>query len=118
MRISDWSSDVCSSDLQIIGVGRILVAGMDAEASLGRKDGLAIVSRRIIAERAHQLRAPRPYRIGVQGLHLVDYLRRVPVPPLLQPLICHTVERIQILFEAFRVLLVPLTAATSHSKST
>src|SRR3546814_10936464 len=130
MRICDWSSDVCSSDLlvardvahllviadgdQIIGVGRILVAGMDAEESLGRKDGLAIVSRRIIAERAHQLRAPRPYRIGVLALHLVEYLRRVLVPALLRPLIGEIVESLPILGDVFRVRLV---SVTPHRKS-
>src|SRR3546814_20179424 len=109
MRICDWSSDVCSSDLlvardvahllviadgdQIIGVGRILVAGMDAEESLGRKDGMALVSRRIIAERAHQLRAPRPSRIGVLALHIVDSLRRVLVTALPKPMLAETVKR-------------------------
>src|SRR3546814_8586824 len=89
---------------------------MDAEESLGRKDGLAIVSRRIIAERAHQLRAPRPYRIGVLALHLVEYLRRVLVPALLQPLIGEIGERLHILGDVFRVRLVPVTAATCNDK--
>src|SRR3546814_4140664 len=38
MRISDWSSDVCSSDLLDLGVGRVVVARIAEARAAGRAD--------------------------------------------------------------------------------
>src|SRR3546814_3925533 len=39
MRISDWSSDVCSSDLKTVGTGRGRQAGMSGPSQAAGSDG-------------------------------------------------------------------------------
>src|SRR3546814_8852316 len=41
MRISDWSSDVCSSDLQMLAIGRALMTNPDALILDEATEGLA-----------------------------------------------------------------------------
>src|SRR3546814_7483772 len=97
MRISDWSSDVCSSDLakrdQIISVGRILVARMDRQETLRRLDRLSVVAAHIIAERAHQLRPAGPGGIGMLAFNLVEQCGRKLVLPAIKPIFGGIVNR-------------------------
>src|SRR3546814_4101243 len=51
MRISDWSSDVCSSDLGRAGIAEMDVAELDAPLSRGEHERLAL---RAFRRRVHQ----------------------------------------------------------------
>ena len=57
---------------QIIGIGRVAVAGMQLQEPLRRGNGFGILRGSIIVERAHQLRPARPWRIGMLALDLVE----------------------------------------------
>src|SRR3546814_7300707 len=85
MRISDWSSDVCSSDL---------VARMDREEPLRRFDRGRIFAVHIIGKRAHQLRAARPGRIGVLAFDLVEQRRGQPILFAVEPVLRRAVQRV------------------------
>src|SRR3546814_9925017 len=63
MRISDWSSDVCSSDLTFAAVGAETIGGggQRFEAAVGMR----------IEQRAQDLRFPGLLRGGVGGLEQV-----------------------------------------------
>src|SRR3546814_5610410 len=62
MRISDWSSDVCSSDLvaggEIAGILRVHVGGQ-RRAQGGRADDLGIARQARLADRPSQMGAER-----------------------------------------------------------
>src|SRR3546814_3133402 len=74
MRISDWSSDVCSSDLEIGERERLL-------ALLDRRDGLdhrTFVARDIIGQAALAWAQPRRARRGAVGEESDVLAQRVP----------------------------------------
>src|SRR3546814_1594569 len=92
MRISDWSSDVCSSDLPAVRIGVAV-----AEAGLERRAGgmAAKIERRGARQRRaaaemivdeqpepqHPAR-PQPLAIGQDETHRVDEMRRDSPQPL------------------------------------
>src|SRR3546814_8866995 len=85
MRISDWSSDVCSSDLRMRLAHRLVFAGVAADARpVGHRDERLDMARLAIAlqigVRARQ-RPRQPRLVGVKALRpLVDAAIAVPRP--------------------------------------
>src|SRR3546814_13735431 len=91
MRISDWSSDVCSSDLQLVAA-RQAQAGRDAEALLASaRKTLADERAQALAEAHHsafalgvtiaqRLFAELPATLRAEALRtqVTDYLTRLP----------------------------------------
>jgi hypothetical protein len=75
-----------------MGVGRVLVAGMDGEEAAGGFDRLGVIARGIIAERAHQLRAPGPDRVGMLALDLVEQGGGLGIAAAVEPLLGGAVE--------------------------
>ena len=67
MRISDWSSDVCSSDLAITATNNLLCAAIDNHIHQGNL--LRIDSRRIVFKRVMDMndRALRNVIVGMGG---------------------------------------------------
>src|SRR3546814_10096448 len=73
MRISDWSSDVCSSELRVVGgqsdevvenaraLRRIRLEGADLFVRLGRQLG-------VVVDHAHQ-------RVTLKARHILSFLR-------------------------------------------
>src|SRR3546814_3924564 len=66
---------------------------MDRDEALRRLERIGVVAIEIIAERAHQLRAARPDRIGMLALDLGEKLRRLLVLITIEPLARGGVER-------------------------
>ena len=88
---------------QIIGIGRVAVAGMDRQEALRRLDRGVVVAREIIAVGAHQLGAARPDRIGMLALDLVEQRRRHLVLALVEPLARKRVERVDVARDEARI---------------
>src|SRR3546814_7696650 len=63
MRISDWSSDVCSSDLDCLGRGRLFLAGTVADVR--EREGARAVKGHALARRAGSFARLRPDRKSV-----------------------------------------------------
>src|SRR3546814_15968185 len=71
MRISDWSSDVCSSDLvSVVIADRIVAADIHVEET-ARKKGRRPVAHQVGREGAGRKVTPRP-AIGTDPVELVD----------------------------------------------
>src|SRR3546814_1989228 len=62
MRISDWSSDVCSSDLQVVADRR------EAEAQVIRRHRIA----RCLDDRRHRARLGRPEALAKLALDIAE----------------------------------------------
>src|SRR3546814_18347296 len=68
MRISDWSSDVCSSDLDAVGQNNLRVSGSTASGAPGRlgtvtytvSDGTEDAGARVVGEATVYLLPPAP----------------------------------------------------------
>src|SRR3546814_13637171 len=80
MRISDWSSDVCSSDLEVavaavIGIvekaadnsGKHIGSAAELDLGIARKAGECITRRRIVYQPPPALKVGRPRRSGKPG---------------------------------------------------
>src|SRR3546814_4961950 len=68
MRISDWSSDVCSSDLGILVVGGGFAgfwAAMAARRVAGEQASVTLVSREPVLQMRPRLYEARPETLGV-----------------------------------------------------
>src|SRR3546814_9114734 len=85
MRISDWSSDVCSSDLahvddllvvgdrlQVIGVGGIGAARMQLDETVEGVDRLVVGILLIERVGGHELGLGGPFGVGMLALDLVE----------------------------------------------
>src|SRR3546814_14854387 len=55
MRISDWSSDVCSSDLTAIGVGALSIVDGITVIALARDDQIALAAAEIVQRNALEI---------------------------------------------------------------
>src|SRR3546814_3242945 len=55
MRISDWSSDVCSSDLTAIGVGALSIVDGITVIALARDDQIALTAAEIVQRNALEI---------------------------------------------------------------
>src|SRR3546814_15159770 len=85
MRISDWSSDVCSSDLPLFDKGRTLF-NLDRAGPAGRKSGRLIVVEGymdvIALHEAGVIEAVAPLGTALTENHLALLLRVVDTPLL------------------------------------
>src|SRR3546814_10649477 len=99
MRISDWSSDVCSSELRVVGgqsdevvenaraLRRIRLEGADLFVRLGRQLG-------VVVDHAHQ-------RVTLKARHILSFLRPAIVNLLAE--IERPVERRRVVVDQLRV---------------
>src|SRR3546814_9828461 len=71
MRISDWSSDVCSSDLTAIGVGALSIVDGITVIALARDDQIALAAADIVQRNALEIVLER----GIT-LESIDQTRR------------------------------------------
>src|SRR3546814_5360668 len=75
MRISDWSSDVCSSDLQIKDASRYLGLGVSPDDCFLAQRGLGTLATRLERQTASAMKI-------VEGLSTHPSIERVLFPPL------------------------------------
>ncbi len=99
---------------QIIGVRRVLIARMDRQEALRPVDRFLVIVAQIIAECRHQLRTPRPDRVGMLALHLVEQDRRLLIPPAIEPVLGGRIKRVDIARDERQVPLGTLAAASGH----
>src|SRR3546814_8956510 len=76
MRISDWSSDVCSSDLEQMQVVRFAVQGKAYEAFAVRTPDITGALRKAVTE--YEICMIRPY--GLQDRAIIMSLEEIWVP--------------------------------------
>src|SRR3546814_4359270 len=88
MRISDWSSDVCSSDLELdeeLGIAIDVTALSPVAFSTAADDALSLVL--LLFASPVWRGVPRPLDAAALRWCTIDALRRLPMPPADVPLI-------------------------------
>src|SRR3546814_9522404 len=99
MRISDWSSDVCSSDLQLPHGGEMIRMGVGVDdephpqaAAVGQADITVGLSQRWIDD-GRDAALFASYEIGLAALAVRDLLKEHAPPPPGQSIGCGTTRR-------------------------
>ena len=81
---------------QIIGIGRVAVAGVDRQEARRRFGRLDIIARHIVRKCTHQLRTARPRRIGVLAFNFVKQGRRKFILVAVKPVFRRRIQRVNI----------------------
>src|SRR3546814_13232991 len=105
MRISDWSSDVCSSDLQQLGVVSAIAAGGNRQRILKCRAVRAPVRNQLAVALAQAARsiAHQPTRFDIGVCDPADAIQQPDTEPQEIPSGRHPLQRLQMLLQGVHV---------------